>query len=68
MGSPASRAIERLVLEERLQHALGHLGLVGRVGRHELGPEGQAGGRRRHLVVVGAGPGEADQVGSGAVA
>ena len=54
-----------LVLEQRLQHALGHLGLVGRVGGDELGAEGQSPGGRRDLVVVGARPGEADQVGAG---
>ena len=35
-GQPGDQG---LVLEQRLQHALGHLGLVGRVGGHELGPE-----------------------------
>ena len=44
------------------KHALGHLGLVGRVGRHELGAAGQGTDHRRHLVVVGAPAGEADQV------
>ena len=31
-----------LELEHRLEHALGHLGLVGRVGGHELRPEARA--------------------------
>ncbi len=52
-----------LVLEEGLEHALGHFGLVGRVGGDELRPVGQPVHRRGYVVVVGAGPGEADQVG-----
>ena len=57
-----------LVLEDRLQHPLGHLGLVGRVGGDELGASGEGPGHRRDLVVVGAAAGEADQaVGSGPV-
>ena len=58
-----------LELEDGLEDALGHLGLVGRVGGHELGPPGQRPGHRRDLVVVGAAAGEADQaVGAGPVA
>ncbi len=51
-----------LVLEDGLQHALGHLGLVGGVGGHELRARRQGPGDRRDLVVVGAGAGEAHQV------
>ena len=48
--------------------ALGHLGLVGRVGGHELGAAGQGAHHRRHLVVVGAAAGEAHQaIGAGPV-
>ena len=52
----------RLELEDRLQHALGNLGLVGRIGRDEL----RAGGKRLDdsgdLVVIRASTGKADQV------
>ena len=52
----------RLVLEDRLQDALGHLGLIGGVGGHEL----RAGGEGLHdsgdLVVIRAGAGKADEV------
>ncbi len=69
MGRPGQPGHQGLVLEDGLQDALGHLGLVGRVRGHELRPTGQGPGDGRDLVVVGAAPGEADQpVGAGTVA
>ena len=57
-GQPRHHGLE---LEHRLQHPLGHLGLVRGVGGHELAAPGQGADHGGHLVVVGAGPGEADQ-------
>ncbi len=50
----------RLELEHRLQAALGDLGLVGRVGRQELGAGDDRVDDRRRVVVVHAGAEEAD--------
>ena len=51
-------ADERLVLEDGLQGALADLGLVGRVGRDELGPGAEVVDDRGDEVVVDAGPQE----------
>jgi hypothetical protein len=48
-------ADDRLVLEDRLQHALAHLGLVRRVGSQELAPGEDSVDHRRDVVVVDAG-------------
>jgi hypothetical protein len=48
-------ADRRLVLEDRLQHALAHLGLVRRVGREELAAREHRVDDGRHVVVVHAG-------------
>ena len=57
-----------LVLEDGLQDALGHFGLVRGVRGDELRPPRQGAGHRGDLVVVGAATGEADQpVRAGAV-
>ena len=53
----------RLVLEQRLQHALGDFGLVRGVGGDELRPGGERPDDGGDLVVVGAAPGEADRAG-----
>ena len=59
---PGQRADHRLELEERLQHTLRQLRLVGRVGRVELRTARQRPDDRRDVVVVGARPREADQI------
>src|SRR5438552_3252761 len=51
-----------LVLEHRLQPALGDLGLIGRVGRQKLGALGDHVDDRRHIVVVHPRPEEAELV------
>jgi hypothetical protein len=56
-GDPGHHGLE---FEDRLQDALGHFGLVGRIRGHEFGPAGQGTGHRRDLVVVGTAAGEAD--------
>ena len=58
---PGESGDHRLVLEERLQHALGHLRLVRGVRGDELRAPGEGPHDRRHLVVVGAAAGEADR-------
>ncbi len=52
----------RLVLEHRLQSALGDLGLVGRVRGQELGALDDRVDDRRHVVVVHAGAEERDLI------
>ena len=44
---PGQARDHRLELEDRLEDALGHLGLVGRVGRHELRAPGERADHRR---------------------
>ena len=62
-GIEAGEAADhRLELEDRLQGALRHLGLVGSVGREELAARDEAVDRRRDGVVVEAGAEEARQV------
>ena len=61
-GQAEETAHHGLVLEQRLQHPLGHLGLIGRVGGHELGAHGHPAHHRGYVVVVGARAGEAHQV------
>ena len=51
----------RLVLEDRLQHALAAFRLIGRVGGVELGAAGDRVDDGRHVVVVGAGAEERDR-------
>ena len=52
---PGQLADRRLVLEDRLQHALAHLRLVRRVGGQELAALQDRVDDRRHVVVVDAG-------------
>ena len=52
---PGQLADRRLVLEDRLQDALAHLGLVRRVGGQELAALQDRVDDRRHVVVVDAG-------------
>ena len=61
IGQPGQSGHQRLVLEDGLQHALGHLGLIRRIGGHELGTAGQGPDHGGDLVVVGTPAGEADQ-------
>ncbi len=58
-GQPGELRDGRLELEHDLEAALGDLGLVGRVGREELGPAGERVHQRGHVVVVHARPEEA---------
>ena len=51
---PVSSQIGRLVLEDRLEHALAHLRLVRRVGGQELAALQDRVDDRRHVVVVDA--------------
>ena len=60
---PVSCAIERLVLEERLQAALAGLGLIGRVGRVELAAGGDHIDHGGDEVVVAAAAEEAGRRG-----
>src|SRR5271166_1991113 len=65
---PGQTGHHGLELEDGLQHALGHLGLVRRVRGHELRAPRQGPDHRGHLVVVGSTTGEAHHpVGSGPV-
>ena len=52
---------QRLELEDGLQDALGHFGLIGRIGRHELATPSQRPHHRWDLVVIGPGASEAHQ-------
>ena len=55
-------AHHRLVLEQRLQHSLRQLGLVGRVGRVQLGPPREGPHQGGDIVVVGAAAREANEL------
>ena len=55
-------ADHRLVLEQRPEHALGELRLVGGVGGRELGSPGQRPHEAGDVMVVGARSGEAHQI------
>jgi hypothetical protein len=61
-------ADDRLVLEERLEHALAHLGLVRRVGGQELAPLEDRVDHCRDVVVVHTGAEERDLLAGGCVA
>jgi hypothetical protein len=65
---PGQLADRRLVLEDRLQHALAHLGLIRRVRREELAARHHEVHDRRHVVVVHAGAEERDLLARGDVA
>ena len=54
-------ADKRLELEQRLQHALGELCLIGGIGGCELGSGGERRNRSGNMMVVGAPSGEADK-------
>jgi hypothetical protein len=65
---PGQLTDERLVLEQDLEHALAHLGLVRGVAGGVLAPPGQVPHGRGDVVVVDPGAEEADQVVQVAVA
>ena len=61
-GHAGEAGDDRLVLEQRLEHALGDLWLVWRIGGYVLGSERHPPHHRGHVVVVGAAAGEAHEV------
>ena len=64
---PGQAGYKGLVLEQGLEHPLSHLGLIGRIGRDELGAAPERPRHRRHVVVVSAPTRETDELTGGPV-